>query len=657
MSTEHPDGLTPELVSPAGASKPEESAAESKPKPKPRGRPRKKVQQKETPAGNDLFFAEAVQTGQASADLIPVRDAIDTEFVPVLPAETCGDTDPPTTAESKLQDAGLPEASTGNAPPFWYMLTNRINLLTIMGSGVVTTASDAWRYVEDSRQIWNGLIPVWSGGVPPEILRFTQGKGVSAPVLLEFTAGMEILLPPEERGIRLFSLPMPFSKVHKVYFKDQDSLADFKLKQFDDLPVLPVSLLQYGFPEMNAAELPLPAAVTGPEFAFSAFDRQLGALLSATDAFAGRAVAQELYCKLLNFLLEKLPQTASPKIHSAFSTCSNLLVSDSVSDRWLLNNTLIYLDTVGYDAGFNQYDFLDTLEAAAKNAVSEVQGISSGDEKEISDWCGHCRQLLDGTREIWALTDTPHTFVKRGVLLFMLRPEQERFSKVMVSSIKPGPRVYLIAAFLLGYMTGVTRFESAIKKNGQNYFSLIEHFLNIATSRTGSEIAAVSVRTEKPASDVLRILITQRNFQIGCWDVLLSPALFRTYNIAREAGLHPTIDFYLNRLTVTAAPERHHIQIRAAGSGQSDDRIRIYFDLKSSDVKRNTDSASVLKSMMSFNGADSTYGKFATSEDGGGFLYAVDCSLTSLTIQEIRLLVSHVAHVAATSAQNILQSK
>ena len=664
MSTENTDDQTPDAESPvpvtvsaAASVKPEEPATELKPKARPRGRPRKTAPPKESPEGIDLFSAQTVQPGHFPAGLAEISGAVQPECLPVLSAETGRETEQSPSAESRQQDTELLQAPAENFPAIWYMLTNRSNMLTIMGCGAVTTAADAWRYVEDSRQACNGLIPIWSGGVPPELVQFTQGKGVSAPVLLEFMPEIEALLPPGEEGVRLCSVPIPFSKVRKVFFKDQASLEDFELKQFDDLPVLTAGLLQHGFPEMHASELPLPAAPTRPGFAFSAFDRQLGALLSATDALAGRAVAQELLCNLLNFLLERIPQTAVAQELPGAISRANLAVSDSMSDRWLLHSTLAYLDDAGYDVGFNQYDFLNTLEAAAKSAVSKVQGLSAADEKEISDWCGHCRHLLDGTREIWALTDTQHTFVKRGVLLFILRPEQERFRKVIASTIKPGPRVYLIAAFLLGYMSGVTRLESPTKKNGRIYFSLIEHFLKIAASPAGSEKSTVSVSTEKPASDVLRVVIAHDGLELGHWDVRLLPSIFRTYTIAREAGLQASIDFYANRLTVISAPEKFDLHVRAVGSGESGDRIRIYFDLKQSEVKRQAELAPVLKSMLSFNGLDSSLGKFAVSEDGGSFLYAVDCSVSALSVQGIRLVVSHVAHVASTCMQNIFHSR
>jgi hypothetical protein len=169
-------------------------------------------------------------------------------------------------------------------------------------------------------------------------------------------------------------------------------------------------------------------------------------------------------------------------------------------------------------------------------------------------------------------------------------------------------------------MTGVTRLESAIKKNGLTYFSLIEHFLKIASSREGSEDTAVTVRNEKPSSDIFKIIITHKNYQIGSWDVRLSPAILKAHSIVSQAGLKVTMDFYSNRLTVTAGPERFDIHIRAAGGEQGGDHIRIYSNLKSTDLKKNTDSILVLKSMLSFNGLDSTYGKFAISEPGASFI-------------------------------------
>jgi hypothetical protein len=635
-------------------------------KPKTRGRPKKSAQTKKSLLSEELFPSTPEPALLISIGPTTNGGTDESKSDTVLSGKQAKQDEQPTVADESAVVLEPLRTSTGkvNRPDVisspWYVLTNRSNLLSIIGAGAVTTAPDAWRYVEDSRHAFNGIVPVWRETLPPEVIAFMEGKGVASPVLLEFFPELETLLPVGEKDLRLCTTPIPFSKVQRVVFKDKETLEDFELKQFDDLPELPRQLLHYRFPELKAGTVSKSEVPTASKFSFGVFDRQIGALVFATDALEGRTGAQELYCSLLAMLLRKLVQPAAvadsgPPL--ATKRGMGFAMSDSVSDLWLLDNTIVFLDGVDLDAGFNERVFLDFIQSAAKDSVEAHQGISSEDGREILEWCGHCRQLLDGTREIWALTDTQHTFVKRGVLLFILRPEQERFRKVMASAIKPGPRVYLLAAFLLGYMTGVTRLETATKKNGKHYFSLVEHFLNVACRGVNVDGSDVNVKTLRPSNDQMRVEVRHGEVLISSWDVSISPAIRKAYHMTREAGVVTTIEFYKNMLTIMDVQKKQNIQIQEIAQEPDGDRIRIYSDLKPMNSRKENDVASTLRAMLDFNGLESTHGKFATVGSGANLVYAVDCAISSLTPVKIRFLVRHVAEVAANFGQRILGAK
>ncbi len=536
-------------------------------------------------------------------------------------------------------------AEAGN----WQLLTNRSNLLTMIGSGCITTQDAAWRYSDDSRAVFDGALPFWQGVMPAELRSLAGGKGVSAPVILEFFPEVQNWLPGTGTNLKLTRRTVPFSLVQSVVFKDPSTLQDFRLKQFDDLPELSERLMKVGFAEVQDAVPTGPSEFGLPEtstFSFGSFDRILGAMISAVDVLEARPSVRSLCCGLLAVLTEQIgaaTRTAGRQVpqfmHSEFQS----EITDRAEDLWLLDEVLELLAAIEPDSGFDAFRFLDQIEAAAKKAdVQNEPTLNPKGKAAVCDWASYCRQILDGSKEVWPLTDASNTFIQRGVLLFILRPEQERLRKAQQSSIRPGRKVYLVAAFILGYFTGMTRLESASKKNTVRFHQLVEHFLRIATSGIDRQRLAISiVQSESPEG---KLEIRHGQTVLREIDLKIPESIRKLARLCVEAKVNAMIDVDEGLIHIDSdSTSAIKVSARALKCEMDDARVRLFTDCTSVAGVEFSEAYGGQRAIFQLQGRDDFLGKFAIDEYCPQVTYSIDVRLAVLTANELRFLLADIA--------------
>lgn len=169
---------------------------------------------------------------------------------------------------------------------------------------------------------------------------------------------------------------------------------------------------------------------------------------------------------------------------------------DAEAYRPLLANLVSLLCEAGASDGFSASSLLRklhaTLGAAGGNAVgSEATQRFIGFAQDV---VGLRRDLPNA-----AFADVAGSAIPRGALLFLLNPEPETLAAVRVRTPGLGPRVYFVAAMLVGIRAGMSRLPSDIKSGAG--FLAIPSFV-LAASRGEVPPLAVASRWERTGARI-----------------------------------------------------------------------------------------------------------------------------------------------------------
>lgn len=543
---------------------------------------------------------------------------------------------------SDLASIEQPETSDHRSRQTWCFLTNRTNLLSILGMGAITRSEQAWRYAPDSRDAAAGAIPIWRGATPRSLAPLLEKAGADSPVILEFSDGLHEFIPTSSGATCVASDPIPFAAVTRVRFKDRKTLEDFKLKSFDDTPIIPEQLLEDSLgTSASIAEVEFGVSVM-PEQPNFRLDNVLGGLMAVTEALAGRASACRFYCALVDALVQELRATGSfvdslaPQIADTRSTSDAPAVD---GDLWLLGETLRFLDRVDPDVGLDPLVFVDQVEASLRAEGGRAVGV---DLSQILIWCRYTKQLLNGNEEVRQLSDAK-SIVQRAVLLFLIRPEQHRFRKIEGSNINPGSRVYMLASLFMGYYVGLQRMESLLKRTGRWYFEFVEHFINQqGRGCRGERATLVPLRDGRG-----EFVVLHGELELAKFEIKLSDSLQQVFHQVRRAGLQSQYNFIDEEVCCSlSGPGAVDVKIGLVADPNYGETLRFYSECIR--ISRATEQLGQLAIMLlERNALPGTHGRFAIARGGRQIIYAQDQLLDTMDRNELETHIRHVADVTA----------
>lgn len=336
----------------------------------------------------------------------------------------------------------------------FYFSTNKRNLLTILSAGHLAPAIASYRYVNDTRELANGRILLWAGGVPGELI---STDSVIIEVDSEF---IDFALKHAPDGAiasatyLVTSVPVPIALMRNFLFSDKAAMDDFLLRLFDDIPV---DLQKFG---TFAGLVRLPTeAVRIPVSSQSdvdmmGFDKKCGAVLAAIHLNCMSAEAFKIIASLCNGHMPDSGVVLNALVKEGGPDASGK--SDSV-DQWMLNKVLSILSHISPDNGFDQRDFLGQLTHAATRERADIS-------KSVNTWAAYVTRMINGETDVHRLDDYG-SVVQRGILLFLLRPTIPRIAASGNSLLRPGPRVLAVGTFLSGFYTGATRLPGEYKRD------------------------------------------------------------------------------------------------------------------------------------------------------------------------------------------------
>lgn len=526
-----------------------------------------------------------------------------------------------------------------------YFLTNRINLLTILGAGILYPAAQSWRYTSDSRDICGGNIMILEDLFPIELKNFFEADGIETPVIIEFGPILRELGISHEaifiKGMMVFNIPIPVSLVKKIHFRTSSELDDFELRTFEDVP-LPKHLFSCGFiPEFCKDPLDVnlqPETLCNVRF----LDKKTGAVV---------AIADNLFATRANFELAKyLMESVLSNTNIFFSAeglrnidarvfigCGTL--NQSAADAWLLNNFLEILSGMHPEEGF---DSNLVLEKIKQNSSS----LNALEAAIIATWCNYVRKLINAEEEIRPLDDKK-SIIQRGVLLFLMRPSLERLHKSLTSNIRPGKKVYLIGSFLAGFYTGTTRSNSPLKRSPEQYFLFMESTYRIIFPIPTSTNSVVLREQFKSNNETeVHASLYSGQFQLGRWKLDVNETLKQIYHQASRFGFNVKYDYELEELICeTNDSDLKSVDVRISllkPNIRGEDFIRLYAICAKGTKSKLLSKDAAIKLLIRNSSLD-MFCKFAYSELHQAIIVANEQCVDTMDKDE---LVSHIEHVS-----------
>lgn len=527
----------------------------------------------------------------------------------------------------------------------FYFLTNRINLLTILGAGILYPAAQSWRYTSDSRDICDGNIPIWENLFPIELKHYFEAEGIEAPVIIEFDPIIRELGASHGalliQGGVVFSSPTPVSLIKKIHFRTSAELEDFELRTFEDIP-LPKHLFSCGFkpefckdtlsvnfqPKMHSKEIFL--------------DKKAGAVV---------AIADNLFATRANFELAKYLMECTLSDTNFFFSAEGLRNIDasvslgcnsqnqSIADAWLLNNFLEIISDMYPEEGFDSNLVLEKIRQNSNSLDSSVSTI-------IATWCNYVKKLINADEEIRPLDDRK-SIIQRGILLFLMRPSLDRLEKSHSSAIRPGKKVYLIGSFLAGYYAGATRIISPLKRSANQYFLFMECVYMLCSQEPILKNGEVLNKKFKAESDnETYAYLNSGNFQLGRWKLDVNETLKQIYHQVGRLGFNVKYDYEHEELVCEVLnPDSKSVNVRIGllkPNMRGDDFIRFYSICEKGGKAKLLTKETAIKLLVKNSELD-MFSKFAYSETHQALIVAIDQGVDTMDKDE---LVSHIEHVS-----------
>ena len=424
--------------------------------------------------------------------------------------------------------------------PRLFFITIQRNLLSFLGAGMVVPAKSQFRYTEDSREIFRGAVGLWKDGIPDIATVFPQIDQERAAII-EFDFGrLEKFLEKgkvlEDKTVIVLNAPLPVSAIKTIYLKNHDAIDDFLLRLPDDVIADPDL---FGFTGTGSVISVLPVydipEISEPVDVINFIDRFGGAIksldLNAPKHFSGIDYATVLCFICMNHF--GFGSDASEDIQK--------MTQVPYDDRAIITALLDLLSGIYPEQGFDHDALLAALE-------EKLRGLDVQYQDSIERWLSFSRKVLNAEQDVPELDDKGD-IIKRGVLLFLLRPELDRLRSSIDSSISPGSAVFSVAAFFSGFFSGMFRLGSEYK---QNYSAYSRFTLNLLDAFWCSEKRKFESVNELDAVYGASLVLRINGVNLWPRRIQKNATLARVMSQAKSTGYQLDYDYEQHKLSYKA---------------------------------------------------------------------------------------------------------
>ena len=352
-----------------------------------------------------------------------------------------------------------------------FLLTNKWNLLSFLGSGMVVPARMQFRYKADCRDFFGGALGLWKNGLP-------SGEEISAEdrtpgcVVIRFDSSslcsfLENGVIFEDDQVLVYDGPIPLTSISAISFQTQEEVDEFLIK-------LPVDVLAEGR-LFEGRSLSTYERLKVPDKEFTASDNaelsrtiefcdRVGGALRAVETLAPHSQVRTDYTIALSRILLDWFGFKGPA-----AQCEAEEIAVAEGEVAIVVELCAILSGFYPEQGIEPVDVLDRIDRKLRENWTH-------DLEKFEKWVAFSRAVLNSERDVPVLSDDS-SVIKRGVLLFLLRPTLERLEQSLSSSIKPGGAVFSVAAFFAGYFTGLTRLRGRFKGSYDDFSNFVGRLL------------------------------------------------------------------------------------------------------------------------------------------------------------------------------------
>ena len=565
-----------------------------------------------------------------------------------------------------------------------YFLTNRMNALNVLSTGLAQPAVGLAKAYEDLSTLTPGRLPIWSGPCPSnlEVVLSGNRQGVF-PVAFEIdprrlsisgapaidAKGQAINMSEggsmSEAGCLLPEMVLPLCAMVGLHFRSDNELADFHSRDFantdlDALRCVVTPSLFDGAPiDLDQFKSALSSVPAG--------ERISSQLLRGADALAG-AVALLLsqtppsrsWCGAIEGLLKLQP--SSPAASRPVDVLRELLVAcgwevagtSAVSlDLRFLSAALRYLVASRSTNGWVGTSF---AEAVTK---STLEGVAISDRGEVDKWTKYALEVARAEREAAPLDDT-RSAIRRALVLLMLRPDAERLMNSRNSSLQPGDEVLAIASLMCGAFHGLSMLPKSMKSKAafkSAWPGVVSEWINDRASVGCSGTKGLKF---KPTMAVLHEEAARTRIEWSLGGEILAgrsfqptDGLMRCYYDCKKLDFVLSYDWESKCLVVLVPCGTENKREVLVFEGRKDHKGRhtIRFEACCAKLGRGGLKREEALDCLRRNGSMALNCRFSLAEDGQSLLVQAEQLLDTMDLEELAYHLEHVAHVASEYKQ------
>ena len=383
-----------------------------------------------------------------------------------------------------------------------YFLTNRMNALAVLSSGLIRSKEAFKKYYDDFLQFVPGRLFLWRNGLPKSSVKALSEMSLFGfPVAFEIsTVGIEAkAFVALEENLRLIEgkkklsdktvaiFPdgvIPLKSVSAIHFQSEEDMNNFTSHKMDNLdteycelivsPEL-FSSMELDWDSVRDAVSAMPAGRLSDSSLYSKIDSYSGAVAMIATVMP----ENNQWIALIKSLLEMKTDGSSAGCESAcdcidglYSLILNGTPKAKCTKKWegeVFTAAMLKLAGMDMPRGFNATGFVEEVfeEFLLKKRTKAVKGkAEKGRDYLLS--------VLRNEVELKNLKDDG-SLCLRALTLFLLRRDPEKVLESRHSNINPGVNVLTLAAALSGLFCGYARLSTELKdlSGDQSLYSVL----------------------------------------------------------------------------------------------------------------------------------------------------------------------------------------
>jgi hypothetical protein len=356
----------------------------------------------------------------------------------------------------------------------FFIPINRLNLYTILASGVIAPPISYFNYEQDLQTIVNNkLVLVKNGFDFTEINKITDNRGYSALIEIDVEKldykncyalerkKFKKVKSVNDQHLFFYTSSISNMFITCIHFESENNLEDFKVRGFENVPLdsnqyqVSPDLFSHQTDALNLNELKNITnnnnSLTQEDYQYS--DSVVGAFITCMNFISPKLDSFYLFKRSIDeFMKDKIfPILTSKKTSQLdiglFEVTMKKLIQTDLSLGWVPKEIL---NSISQELDIDKY---------TKDDISQFQ-----------TWKKITEEILDNKRNIPSLLDEKF-IVGRAILLTLLRPSPDDLKKTISSSLEPGPDVLSISSFFVGALFGFETLSNEYKSyNKYSYY-------------------------------------------------------------------------------------------------------------------------------------------------------------------------------------------